>query len=1126
MRVSLNGDNWTLERHHLRSRGQLDEPVAATQTTAVAVPGNIQVQMGWLDLWTDDPALTSLNHDEWVYRTTFAAPDNIDVNDRAYLCFDGVDYFCDIWLNGCYLGHHEGAYSTFEFDVTGRLRPFNRLVVAVSCPWRVDERSFYLEASTPMGPVKKHTEYMKGNLLHYWDGLPLSGHAVFPFGLWNDVSLEVRRPLHLKRLSVSTETIAPGSASMTLACEWSNAAPEPTPVAVVLEVQGLNHDEPVARIPLELLVPPGECETRTGFSIDNPRLWWTWDTGEQALYAASATVNGQTVRTRFGIRLVARDPETLAYSINGQRLYIRGVWYPFANIFNALPSDTQLRRDATMLREANVNHIVVFTFIEKSALYDACDEAGILIFQELPFTQFGPMNAVAPEYPRREEYWSWSLDQIANIVRQRRSHPSVMLWSPFAETRKEGAVWRWGDYTEYVAAIQDVVVSAHPDALFHASFCDFEEEHIWNGGFPFGEFWDHYGRDHRFISEFGAVSPPVLETLEEIMPPGAIWDVPAGLRGRTRLPIDVAEYAYRWAFDYPGLATSVARMYRHMDRAPRSLRDFVDAVQGYQSLGLRYCAEAYRRRRFDSIAGSRTWSYRENVPGIKFTVVDHRQRPKAGYFGLKAGYEPLLLSLDERLPLKPRLPGCKVDRDLWLVNDTTTDHTVSVQVSAYLPDGCLVSEEEFEERAIASDSGQIVGRLSLELPTSPGPVLLRMRAKRPDGSVACSSESWVRVSEVAFSPELRVLLLGQDRFNAPIVDALDGLAGIALTIVDETTRNPQDSSWALGLAERFDVVWFTGWETAGHFFRECEFAAVRDAVASGCGFIHTGGQASFHGGDGRGALLDVTPLKEVLPVHLLPHDTIWDHAPDIRCGPDNGGFLGLDSAPAWGFSRTRPAGGSTVHWWFDEFPLLATGTFGDGRTVAYMGSLTRPLRIFRISEGLEWEDPLATEPHWTRDDITAYSPHWKGTLELALASLSAASGQCLSAPLSTLADLHRRPLFESLSHGQPTALRAEIVKWSVEPLTGETIGLVMVTNIGTSLAHLVRGRVHATTLDHRFRDGFVDLLPGESAELRFEASCAPEDISVELSATNAASVTVALAPTKVALLAPKTDSRV
>ena len=46
----------------------------------------------------------------------------------------------------------------------------------------------------------------------------------------------------------------------------------------------------------------------------------------------------------------------------------------------------------------------------------------------------------------------------------------------------------------------------------------------------------------------------------------------------------------------------------------------------------------------------------------------------------------------------------------------------------------------------------------------------------------------------------------------------------------------------------------------------------------------------------------------------------------------------------------------------------------------HQGNFTKPLRMFRIGEGLDWEDPLDVDPHWARADIKAYGPHWPGNL--------------------------------------------------------------------------------------------------------------------------------------------------
>jgi len=1113
LQASLAGDGWELWRAPLRPAGDRNLPdrSASRAYGTVTVPGNIQVQAGITDLWEDTPELTSLNHDEWLYVRSFqAAP---GTGDQVFLEFGGVDYFCDVWVNGIWVGHHEGQFGTFELEITEALAahpgPVHELAVAVSCPWRVDDRQFYLEPSTTWSVVFKHSEYMKGNLLHYWDGLPLSGYAVFPFGLWEDVRISTRRSAMLRRISIATVAIGPGPAELQLTCEWWAAAGVERTVDLELEIRPWNFDGEPTFLRLQARIGAGESHHR--FTLEDARLWWTWDTGAQDLYSATVRVaDGSAVATTvFGIRELRRDEQTLAYHLNGQRLYLRGVWYPFVDIFTARPRPDEQRRDVEMLRDGNINHLVAFTFIEREPFYAACDELGILIFQELPFHQLGPMKAVSPEHPRFREYREWALVEVADIVRQRRGHASLVLWCPFAETRKHGQ-WLWGDYADFIAAIEAVVAATDPDAIFHGSFCDFEEEHIWNGGFPFGEFWDHDERNHRFISEFGAISPPVVETVREILPPEAAWGNDAGRTGRLGLPIDVEEWSYRWSFDYPGLATSVDRIYRWVDRSPPTLERFVDAVQWYQGFGLRYCAESYRRKRFADIAGSRTWSYRENTPGMKFTVVDHRQRPKIGYFGLAAGYAPVLISIADRYPLATRRAGSRYEHELWIINDTTRPLSLEIEVGLFTPGGERVATRRIAVDA-PPDSGSVAALLDLPLPDRTGPVLVRAIGRGPGGAEVTRADTWVGVVEPAFDPPIRILLLGQARYNAPVLEMLGGVGGIHFTVVDETGRHPQASGWTDRLSERFDVIWLTGWDTAAHLFRPAELSALADAVRDGVGFVHTGGQASFHGGDGRGAQLDTTPLGPVLPVGLRPHDAVWDRIPAIRPDPARSPLfdIPLASFRTLGLSRTIPVAGAQTHWWIGDHPLLVTGTHGLGRTAVFTGYLTKPLRGIPTSEELDGDRLTDVDPPWLRDDIRRNGPYWAGIVELGIALLAWVTGREGVDP-EAIAEAHRRPLYERLAGLSPTRLDAAIADWREAP-DGSVRGSVRVRNAGDVVARLVRGAVLVPgASDHRFRDGFADLLPGEERTLRFEASDAGSVRGVELSAQNAPTVVVPL----------------
>ena len=75
-------------------------------------------------------------HDETYYRGVswyrlhYTVPTTYE-GQRLYLQFDGASLVADVYVNGIYLGGHQGGYSTFCFDVTSALVVGYNNVIAV-----------------------------------------------------------------------------------------------------------------------------------------------------------------------------------------------------------------------------------------------------------------------------------------------------------------------------------------------------------------------------------------------------------------------------------------------------------------------------------------------------------------------------------------------------------------------------------------------------------------------------------------------------------------------------------------------------------------------------------------------------------------------------------------------------------------------------------------------------------------------------------------------------------------------------------------------------------------------------------------------------------------------------------
>src|SRR5262249_46676976 len=186
--------------------------------------GEVQRQIGLsdMDLYYQSRTLSLVNQKEWWYRKQFVIPES-EAGKFLRLVFDGVDYFASVWLNGEKLGEHEGAYVSFSYDVTRKIRfgKVNLLAVKVTCPWIPQGRGFleYMKGDwTTIDPENQlHINQPPFFLGPYWDGIPADGNAAFPMGLSRDVKLVSSGFSVLDDLFVSTKSLnADGSATLAI----------------------------------------------------------------------------------------------------------------------------------------------------------------------------------------------------------------------------------------------------------------------------------------------------------------------------------------------------------------------------------------------------------------------------------------------------------------------------------------------------------------------------------------------------------------------------------------------------------------------------------------------------------------------------------------------------------------------------------------------------------------------------------------------------------------------------------------------------------------------------------------------------------------------------------------------
>ena len=179
-----------------------------------------------------------------------------------------------------------------------------------------------------------------------------------------------------------------------------------------------------------------------GESVElEPNLWWPAGEGPQTLLLARATFGGHTVEKKIGlrtIRLLREKDEhgrSFEFEVNGRKICARGAnWIPDDNfVTRTTRAASRTRRARTRLQHAP--RLGRRAVRERGEFYDACDELGILVWQDFPYG--------CAYYPDSDAEVAVVRDEAADHVRRLRNHACLALWCGNNENQE---MWlgKWG----------------------------------------------------------------------------------------------------------------------------------------------------------------------------------------------------------------------------------------------------------------------------------------------------------------------------------------------------------------------------------------------------------------------------------------------------------------------------------------------------------------------------------------------------------------------------------------------------------------------------------------------------------------------------------------------------------
>lgn len=580
---------------------------------------------------------------------------------RWWLRIEGLAQQGDVWLDSSYLGHTDGYFVPHELEVTGQLaaRSEHLLAIEATCRRFGDPDNRTLLTGALQDPE-----------LCGVDDLILGG-------VWRPVRLRSTGRIAIRHARAVCAEVSTGEGGdgprARLELRAVLDVPGGGPVDLRTRVAGTEHVH-------SHHAADGENRVEWTVYVDDPPLWWPHALGDQHLCdLVMEALTGIEVHDRrhfrIGFRSVAMRRWVLY--VNGERLFVKG-----ANLLPTRPllgtaSASEVANDIRAARNAGLDLVRPVAHIARPELYDAADELGVLVWQDLPVR--GLMSRSVADEARRQAR------EAVDLLGHR---PSVAVWcahdQPYSRARRPGRT---------PAVVRRQGPSWNRDVLDRR----------------LGRVLDRCDGSRPVVSHTGV--PPRAPLLD-----GTTSELWFGLHG--------------------GRAADAGPVLARVPAMGRFVSAFGTPVADDQPDVVKTTIETLRRLKYRPTGGFLLHALADAGAGDAgagggFGVLDGLRRPKSGWWALVEACRPLIVVADQ-LPQSVRA-GELLDLAVHVVNDTRAD-VPGMQVQARMlgPDGRVVREHRWEGTARADDC-VLVGRLSVVVPVvaQPGRLTVELTLTGP-----------------------------------------------------------------------------------------------------------------------------------------------------------------------------------------------------------------------------------------------------------------------------------------------------------------------------------------------------------------------------------------------------------
>ena len=657
----------------------------------------------------------------WYFTRTFTISDT-DGKD-VFLCFDGVGYFCRVWLNGTLLCTHEGMFGGPIMEIGEHIRAGeNTLTVEVTPP--APDHIY-----NPLHDDRARTQIVPWNLRR--DASTSNGDFIV-FGIWRSVRLEIVSKTHISRPYLFTKSIEENKARLHLSVEladpqireldvvpndsvaWNSycfaydkglsAFPTGKKVCVRITVTEKSNgclaytsDETVEILDKRYISSNSkyrECQFfETDIEIDDPLLWWPNQLGEAHLYTVGLELyDGDTLLDMLtfdtGIRTIEYIPssglrhrtrwDNFHFVINGQPIFLKGMnWMPVDFLLDI--SDEDYRWALELAKNEGIQLLRVWSgggMPEDDRFYSLCDELGMMVIQD---------SFIANQ---TAEAWNREVlqSQVCQNIYRIRNHPSLALHTggneinPYAQNN-DAAMW----------VIFREIADLDPSRKFWRTSPDKGSAHIYRDMEPT---WYRkiYGQ-LPFIGESGIHSFPNAKSLRQQISTEEYSKPLSDIFSEEFVTNNPELHNHFTEFNPARIPRMMSRASMISDIRGITLPDLCEATQIASCEFYQIMANAMREN-YPICCGLLPWVFKRAWTTTAIQLVDGLGDPVAPYYYLKNAYAPLSVHL--ALREVTYAPGETIIPDIRLLCDDIREwRGLTVGCEIYSPTLECVRREDF-----------------------------------------------------------------------------------------------------------------------------------------------------------------------------------------------------------------------------------------------------------------------------------------------------------------------------------------------------------------------------------------------------------------------------------------------